>query len=303
MLLVSLLVFGIMRILPGDPAVALLGAGGDGSFTEEDLIAVRKKLGTDRPLHVQYLTWMRDMGKADFGDSFFYSFPVSKLLSTRFPATAELALLALLISYVVALPLGVLSAMKQDTWLDYVAKFITISGVALPTFWVGILMIFVLARFFNWLPPLDYAKLWDDPFTNLQQLIFPALALGFFNTAFAARITRSSMLEVMREDYIRTARSKGLAEIVVVSRHALKNAFLPVITVAGFQLSRLLGGAVIIEAIFAVPGMGNLLIEGVVRRDYPTVQALIMLVAVSVLLLNLIIDLLYGWLNPRIRYA
>jgi len=303
LLLVSLVVFGIMRILPGDPAVALLGAGGDGSFTEADLIAVRKKLGTDRPLHVQYLTWMRDMGKADFGDSFFYSYPVSGLLITRFPATAELAILALLMSYVVALPLGVLSAMKQDSWMDYVAKFITISGVALPTFWVGILIIFVLARFFNWLPPLDYAKLWDDPFTNLQQLVFPALALGFFNTAFAARITRSSMLEVMREDYIRTARSKGLAEIVVVSRHALKNAFLPVITVAGFQLSRLLGGAVIIEAIFAVPGMGNLLIEGVVRRDYPTVQAMIMLVAVSVLLLNLVIDLLYGWLNPRIRYA
>lgn len=292
-----------MRILPGDPAVALLGAGGDGSFTEEDLIAVRKKLGTDRPLHIQYYTWMRDMGKGDFGDSFFYSFPVSKLLIDRFPNTAELAVLALLISYLIALPLGVLSAMKQDTWVDYISKIITISGVALPTFWVGILIIFVLARFFNWLPPLDYADLWKDPLTNLSQLIFPALSLGFFNTAFAARITRSSMLEVMREDYIRTARSKGLAETIVVSRHALKNAFLPVITVAGFQLSRLLGGAVIIEAIFAVPGMGNLLIEGVVRRDYPTVQALIMLVAVSVLLLNLIIDFLYAWLNPRIRYA
>ena len=177
------------------------------------------------------------------------------------------------------------------------------AGIALPPFVVGLLTIFVLARFLGWLPPLGYAQLWTDPLTNLQQLIFPALVLGYFNMAFATRVTRSAMLEVLREDYIRTARSKGLHELIVIARHALKNAFLPVLTVAGFQLSRLIGGAVIIEVIFVVPGIGEMLVRSVLIRDYPIVQATVMLIAVVVLVLNLIVDLAYGWLNPRIRYS
>ena len=307
--LVSFLAFAIMRILPGDPAIAMLGdLEGEGNFTPEDLTALRAQLGTDKPLPVQYGVWIWDIVTGKFGQSFFYRLPVADLLVTRIPTSAELTVLALIISYVVAVPLVVLSAVKQDTWVDYGAKLFTLTGVALPTFWVGILVVFVLARLFGWLPPLGYPKLWEDPLTNLQQMIFPALALGFHNFAFAARLTRSSMLEVLREDYIRTARSKGLWELTVVSRHALKNACLPVVTIVGFQLGNLLGGAVLIESIFLVPGMGSLLIEGVIiegviQRDYPVVQPIILVVTVMVLLLNLIVDLMYGWLNPRIRYG
>ena len=199
--------------------------------------------------------------------------------------------------------MGVLSAVRQDSWFDGLSRVFTVGGIALPPFVVGLLTIFILARFFGWLPPLGYAQLWTDPLTNLQQLIFPALVLGYFNMAFATRVTRSAMLEVLREDYIRTARSKGLHEWIVIARHALKNAFLPVLTVAGFQLSRLIGGAVIIEVIFVVPGIGEMLVRSVLIRDYPIVQSTVMLIAVVVLVLNLIVDLAYGWLNPRIRYG
>ena len=304
LILVSFLVFAIMRFLPGDPAIAILSAGGEGSYTASDLQAMRAKLGTDKAYHLQYVEFVANMATGDFGESFFYrGIAVAEMLKTRFPLSLELSLMALLISYALAIPLGVLSAVKRDTMFDFVAKIFTVGGIALPTFLVGLIVIFVLARFFNWLPPLGYAQLWTDPLKNLQQMIFPAMVLGYFNMAFATRITRSAMLEVMGEDYIRTARSKGLHEIVVIGRHALKNAFLPVLTVAGFQLSRLIGGAVIIEVIFVIPGMGSLLVTSVLVRDYPIVQTFVMLIAVMVLVLNLFVDLAYGWLNPRIRYG
>ena len=304
LILVSFLVFAIMRFLPGDPAIAILSAGGEGSYTDQDLKAMREKLGTDKAYHLQYVEFVTNMAMGDFGESFFYrGIAVAEMLKTRFPLSMQLALMALLISYGLAIPLGVLSAVKHDTLFDFVAKIFTVGGIALPTFLVGLMVIFVLARFFNWLPPLGYAQFWTDPLKNLQQMIFPAMVLGYFNMAFATRITRSAMLEVMREDYIRTARSKGLHEVVVIGRHALKNAFLPVLTVAGFQLSRLIGGAVIIEVIFVIPGMGSLLVTSVLVRDYPIVQTFVMLIAVMVLVLNLAVDLAYGWLNPRIRYG
>lgn len=303
LLLVSLLIFGMMRIVPGDVALAVLGED-PGTFTQEDLDEVRKELGLDKSLPVQYLTWMRDVFKGNFGQSYYYDQPVASSLKRAFPRSMELAVLALVISYVIAVPLGVLSAVKQDTWVDYFSKLFTLGGVALPTFWVAILVLWILVSYFKGaLPPLRYVDFWDDPLTNLHQVIFAALALGYFNTAFATRITRSSMLEVLREDYIRTARSKGLTEVVVIVRHALKNAFLPVMTVAGFQFSRLLGGAVLVEFIFLIPGMGSLLIDGVNRRDYPMVQSIVLVIAGVVLLLNLIIDVLYAWINPRIRYT
>ncbi len=304
LMLVSFVVFAIMRFLPGDPAIAMLSQGGEGSYTEEDVQRMREKLGTDRQFHVQYADFIKGLVTWDLGESFFYTdIPVAEMLETRFPLSVELALFALILSYVVAVPLGVLSAVKQDGWFDSVARVFTVGGIALPPFVVGLLTIFILARFFGWLPPLGYAQLWTDPLMNLQQLIFPALVLGYFNMAFATRVTRSAMLEVLREDYIRTARSKGLRETIVISRHALKNAFLPVLTVAGFQLSRLIGGAVIIEVIFVVPGVGSLLVNSVLIRDYPIVQSTVMLIAVVVLFLNLIVDLAYGWINPRIRYG
>ena len=302
LLMATLVVFILLRLIPGDPAmVKLVGETGEAKFTQEQLEAMRAKLGTDRPLYVQYGEWVWGMLRLDFGVSLFFEEPVAKDLAAKFPITLELTVLALLIATLVAVPLGLLSAIMQDTPTDYVARIITISGVALPNFWVGILIVYFLVLLFSWMPPLGYANVWEEPGTNLKQLIFPALALGFYNMAFTARVTRSSMLEVYREDYIRTARAKGLAERVVVLRHALKNALLPMATVSGYEFGRLLAGTVVIENIFMVPGMGKLLIDSVLHRDYTTVQAIVVVTTVSVLILNLALDVIYGWLNPRIR--
>ena len=304
LLMATLLVFVILRLMPGDPALMkLTGETGEADFTQEQLDAMRAKLGTDRPLYIQYGSWIWGMLQLDFGMSLFYEDDVSKDLAQKVPITLELTILALLLANVVAIPLGVISAIKQDSPIDYVSRIITISGVALPNFWVGIMIIFFLVLLFDWIPPIGYVNLWEDPWTNLKQLIFPALALGFYNMAFVARITRSSMLEVYREDYIRTARSKGLAEKLVILRHALKNALLPVVTVSGYEFGRLLAGTIVIENIFLVPGMGLLLIDSIFHRDYTTVQAVIVVTTLSVLLLNLFLDIAYGWLNPRVRFS
>ena len=304
LLMATLLVFIILRLMPGDPALMkLTGQTGEADFTQEQLDAMRAKLGTDRPLYIQYGSWVWGMLQLDFGMSLFYEDDVSKDLAQKVPITLELTILALLLANVVAIPLGVISAIKQDSLIDYISRVITISGVALPNFWVGIMMIFFLVLLFDWIPPIGYVNLWEDPWTNLKQLIFPALALGFYNMAFVARITRSSMLEVYREDYIRTARSKGLAEKLVILRHALKNALLPVVTVSGYEFGRLLAGTIVIENIFLVPGMGLLLIDSIFHRDYTTVQAVIVVTTLSVLLLNLFLDIAYGWLNPRVRFS
>ncbi len=304
LLLATLLAFLLLRVIPGDPAlVKLAGETGDASFTQAELHDLQAKLGTDRPLYVQYGKWVWGMLRLDFGQSMFFEEPVAEDLVAKFPITLELTVLAMVIATIIAVPLGLVSAIKQDTPADYIARIISITGVALPNFWVGILIVYFLVLFFAWMPPLGYANLWEDPATNLQQFIFPALALGFFEMAFTARVTRSSMLEVYREDYTRTARGKGLAERVVILRHALKNALLPVVTVTGFQFGRLLAGTVVIENIFMVPGMGKLLLDSVFHRDYTEVQAIVVLITVSVLILNLLLDLVYGWLNPRIRYS
>jgi peptide/nickel transport system permease protein len=304
LLMATLVAFLLLRIIPGDPAlVKLAGETGDSNFTQAELHDLRVKLGTDKPLYVQYGKWVWGMLRLDFGQSMFFEEPVANDLATKFPITLELTVLAMLIATVIAVPLGLISAIKQDTPADYVARVISIAGVALPNFWVGILIVYFLVLLFAWMPPLGYAELWDDPLTNLQQFIFPALALGFYQMAFTARVTRSSMLEVYREDYTRTARGKGLAERVVIVRHALKNALLPVVTISGYQFGRLLAGTVVIENIFMIPGMGKLLVDSVFHRDYTEVQAIIMVITVTVLVLNLGLDVIYGWLNPRIRYA
>lgn len=305
LIFVSIIIFAIMRVVPGDPALAILaGVDGEGEYTQDQLDRLRSSMGTNQPIVAQYFQWIGKAVRGDMGTSFWYNnVPVMDELKKRFPVTLQLAVMSIIISFIVSVPIGVITAVKQDTWADYLGKLWSIGGVALPTFWVGILMVFILARFLDWLPPLNYADLWEDPLTNLQQMIFPALALGYHNTAFTARITRSSMLEVMREDYIRTARSKGLGELIVLFRHALKNAFMPVITVSGWQFSRLLGGAVLIEIIFLVPGIGQLMVDSVSKRDFNVIQAVILLAAVSVLTLNLVVDLAYAWLNPRVRYS
>ena len=303
LLLVTLMVFALMRLIPGDPAYLLLaGSDGEGQFTEEQLDVLRQQLGTDRPLTVQYLTWVWGLVRWDFGTSMYYDTPISEDISTKLPITLELTFMALLFAFSVAVPLGILSAVKQDSIADYASRMIAIAGIAMPTFWTGILVIYFLVKWFNWLPPLDFTHIWVNPWVNFQQLIFPALALGFYNMALIARVTRSSMLEVFREDYIRTARSKGLRELAVIVRHALKNAFLPVITISGWQIGRLIAGTVVIETIFVVPGMGRLLIDSIFHRDYTMIQSIVMVIAFLVLAINLVVDLLYGWIDPRIRY-
>jgi peptide/nickel transport system permease protein len=304
LLIATVLVFALFWIVPGDPALTILagGEGDGGSVSAEQLQQLRRTLGLDRPIYIQYASWLWNVLRGDLGTSLWYKTPVWEQLKDRFLVTMELAVMAMLLAFCVAVPLGMTSAVKQDTGFDYVSRVFSTVGIALPTFWLGILMVYALASFFQWLPPLGYATVWEDPLTNLQQLVFPALTLAFHDLAFTARVTRSSMLEVMREDYLRTARAKGLLEILVIGRHALKNALLPVVTVSGYQFARLLGGVIIVESIFVVPGMGTLLIDSIVHRDFIVIQAVVLLIAAVVLSLNLVIDLLYGVLDPRIRY-
>ena len=304
MILATVMVFALFWVVPGDAAMMILtGEEGEGGrVNTEDLEQLRKELGLDRPIHVQYGEWVFNLLKGDLGTSIWYRIPVMDELKDRFLVSMELAVMAILMAFVAAVPLGVISAVKQDTKVDYVSRIFVLIGIAMPTFWIGILMVYGLAYFFNWLPPLGYASLWEDPLTNLQQLVFPALALAFHDLAFTARVTRSSMLEVMRDDYVRTARSKGLRERTVIGRHALKNALLPVITVSGYQFGRLLGGVIIIESIFVVPGVGSFLIDSIIHRDFVVLQGVVVLTAAVVLFLNLVIDLFYGVLDPRIRF-
>jgi peptide/nickel transport system permease protein len=304
MFLLTFLVFLFLRIIPGDPAVLILaGATGEGAYTPEDLAALQEQLGTNRHVLVQYGYWVGDLLQGDLGTSYFYGIPIIEELQLRLPLTLELTILGILTSFLLAVPLGIVSAIYQDTPIDYATRLISFTGIAIPTFVTGIVTIYLLVKLFNWIPPLDYAQIWDDPIRNLQQMIFPALALAFFIMAFIARVTRSAMLEVLREDYIRTARSKGLREGRIVFYHALKNSFLPILTVTGWAFGVFLGGTVIIESIFVLPGMGKLLLDSVFQRDYPVIQAEVFVIAGMILLLNLLIDMLYALLDPRIRYT
>lgn len=301
-LILTIIVFIVLRLIPGDPALAILNDG-DGSYTQEHLEKLRHELGTDRPIVVQYVDWIGGVLQGDFGDSLWFNAPVMIELKTRIPRTMELAGLAILLSIFFAVPLGIISAIRPDGWLDYGARVFTLTGISIPNFLFGILLILFLVRLFNWLPPLGYVEIWDEPLKNLQQMAFPAIALAFYDMAFIARVSRSSMLEILREDYMRTARAKGLSERVVLMRHGLKNASLPILTMTGWQFGRLLEGTVIIEIIFLIPGMGRILIEAVFQQDYPMIQAVVVIIGTGILTLNLLVDLLYGMLDPRIRYS
>ena len=301
-LLMTILVFFVMRVVPGAPAIALLEGDGGGSYTQQDLENLRAELGTDRNIAAQYVSWLGGIIQGDFGDSYWFKASVMTELGNRMPRTLELAVLAITLSVLFSVPLGIVSAIKPDSWLDLGARTFTIIGIAIPNFLMAILMILLLLAVFNWLPPLGYVELWENPLRNLQQMIFPAIALAIYDMAFIGRVTRSSMMEVLREDYMRTARAKGLAERVVLVRHGLKNAFLPILTISGWQFARLFEGAVIIETIFLIPGVGRILIEAIFHRDFPMIQAVIVVIGTGVLLINLVVDLLYGWLDPRIRY-
>jgi peptide/nickel transport system permease protein len=301
----SLLVFVLLRLVPGDIAEILVYQTGSESSTvqKKQIQQIRAELGLDRPVLVQYGHWMWDALRGDFGQSYSQRRPVSAILAERFPRSMELAALTLFLAVIWAVPLGVVSAVRQNSWVDYLARILSLSGLSLPLFVTGALILWLLVRFFRWIPPLEFVPFTENPLENLKQLIWPALCQAYYISAPITRLTRSQMLEVIRHDYVRTARAKGLAERAVVYRHALKNALLPVVTFIGWWGGRLLGGLVIMEIIFVVPGMGTSLVQAVSQRDYPTVQAFIFVMAVVFLLVNLAVDLLYAWLDPRIRYA
>jgi len=301
----SILIFVLMRLVPGDIAEILVyQTGSESSAVQKKQIQqIRRELGLERPIVTQYVDWIAAAVRGDFGQSYVQRRPVMDILRERFPRSMELALLTLVLAIAWAIPLGVISAVRQNGPLDYLARLVSLSGLSLPLFFTGALILYGLVRVFHWLPPLEFVSFTEDPLENLKQLIWPALAQAYYISAPITRLTRSQMLEVVRQDYVRTARAKGLAERTVIYRHALRNSLLLVVTFIGWWGGRLLGGLVIMEIIFVVPGMGSALIQAVSQRDYPTVQAMVFVMALVFLGLNLAIDLLYVWLDPRIRYA
>ncbi len=301
----SLLIFVLMRLVPGDIAEILVYQTGSetSGVQQKQIQRIRQELGLTEPVMVQYLSWMRAAVRGDFGNSYTQRRPVWDILAERFPRSMELAILTLAIALIWAIPLGVISAVHQNGPLDYLARIASLSGLSIPLFVSGALILYGLVRLFHWIPPLEFVAFTENPLDNLKQLIWPALAQAYYISAPITRLTRSQMLEVIRQDYVRTARAKGLAERAVVYRHALRNSLLPVVTFVGWWGGRLLGGLVIMEIIFVVPGMGTALVQAVSQRDYPTVQAMVFVMAVVFLVVNLAVDLLYVWLDPRIHYA
>jgi len=296
------LVFVIMRVIPGDVALLILGGDAGGHIDQKQLTAMRQQLGLDQPLIVQFGTWLWGVVRLDFGNSLWTGQAVTHELLIRLPLSLELALFATMVSVIIAIPLGMLAAVRQDTWVDYVVRVVSIGGLAIPGFWVGILTILALVIYFGWGPPLEFTPPWVDPWANFSMMIWPVLTVGYRFSAVTTRMTRSTVLEVLREDYIRTAWAKGLRERSVVIRHALKNAMLPVITLIGTEFAFLIGGLVVTETVFTLNGVGRFVVDAVAHRDYPVVQALVFLIAFGFVVVNLLVDLTYAWFDPRIHY-
>jgi peptide/nickel transport system permease protein len=298
--LVSLVIFSLVRILPGDAVIMQLDQAA--APTPEILARARQELGLERPFLVQYCSWITSAVQGDLGRSLITRRSVTQELLKRINLTCHLAMMSIIVAMLIALPVGVLSAVKQDTASDYIARFLAVLGLSLPDFWLATVIITFLAIWVQWIPPIGFAPLWEDPARCLSQLLIPALIIGARLAAVSMRMTRSSLLEVLRQDYIRTARAKGARERAVIVRHALKNAFIPVITVIGQQFSVLLGGTVIVEFIFLQPGVGSLMLDAVLLRDYTLIQGAVLFFAVVIVATNLLVDLSYAWLDPRIRY-
>jgi peptide/nickel transport system permease protein len=299
--LVSFVVFSLVRLLPGDAILMQLDQAA--APTPENLQKARQELGLDRPFLQQYSIWISGALRGDLGYSLTSRRPVLQELLKRISLTSHLAIMSLAIALLIALPVGVLSAVRQDTVADYIGRLLAILGLSLPDFWLATVVITFLAIWFQWIPPIGFAPIWVDPARNLSQLLLPALIIGVRLAAVSMRMTRSSLLEVLRQDYIRTAWAKGLQERVVIVKHAFKNAFIPVVTIVGQQFSVLLGGTVIVEFIFLQPGVGSLMLDAVVLRDYTLIQGAVMFFAVVTVVMNLLVDLSYAWLDPRIRYS
>ncbi len=298
---VAVMVFLLLRVAPGD--IVELKYAGTGAFAPREAIErERAQLGLDKPLWQQFSSWMWGIVRFDFGNSMWTGRPITQEIAIRLELSLELAVMATLVAISLSIPLGALAALKQDTWIDYAVRIFSIAGLSIPSFWLGIIIILGFLIFFKWLPPLTFTSFWVDPKANMMQLIWPALAVGYRYSAVATRMTRSAVLEVLREDYIRTARAKGLWERVILVRHALKNALLPVITVIGLEFAFLIGGLVVTEQVFNLNGIGMLFVDSITQRDYTMTQALVLLVSFVFIFVNFVVDLIYAWLDPRIRY-
>jgi peptide/nickel transport system permease protein len=299
---VAVLAFFMLRVAPGD--VVELKYAGSGTFAPREAIErERAQLGLDKPLAQQFAAWIIGVARFDFGISMWTGRPILDEIKLRLELSLQLAIMATIVAVVLALPLGTLAALKQDTWVDYAVRVFSIGGLSMPSFWLGIVIILGFLTIFKWLPPLTFTPFWHDPLANLSQLIWPALAVGYRYSAMATRMTRSAVLEVLREDFVRTARAKGLWERTVVVKHGLRNALLPIITVIGLEFAFLIGGLVVTEQVFNLNGIGMLFVESITRRDYTMTQALVLLVSFAFIFMNFVIDLLYAWLDPRIRYG
>jgi len=297
---VSVMVFTLGHLMPGDVVMSMLAEAP--SFNKQDVEKLRAQLGLDRPLHEQYLVWISGAVRGDLGKSLWKDRPVTDIILERLPVTLEVAVLAMVVSTFLAIVIGVISATRQDTPIDYIVRLLSIGGLSMPEFWIATLIVVFPAIWFGYMAPLHYAPILKDPWANLQQFALPAISLGVRMSAGVMRMTRSQMLEVLRQDYIRTAWSKGLRERAVIYRHALKNALIPVITIMGSQFGSLLGGTVIVESIFNLPGVGRLTLEAIQVRDLTQLQGNVLFLATGFLVINLLVDLSYAWLDPRIRY-
>ena len=297
---VAVITFVVMRLVPGD-IVALRYAGS--SVPQEIIDKERAILGLDKPMLAQFLSWMGDLARLDLGQSLWTGHSVIDEVGVRLPLTLELAVLASAFAVVIAIPLGVLAAVKQDTWIDYVIRVFSVGGLAMPSFWIGIMLVLGTITFFGWAPPLVYTSFFEDPIANLAQLVLPAVSVGYRYSAVSMRMTRSTLLDVLREDYVRTARAKGLRDTIVVIRHALRNALLPVITVVSLEFAFLIGGLVVTEQVFNLNGIGKLLVDAVAHRDYTLIQALVLLLSAVFVLVNFAVDMIYVVVDPRIRYS
>ena len=299
---VAVLVFFMLRIVPGD-VVEIKLRGDGGSVSQETIDAERKRMGLDKPLATQFADWMVGVATLNFGNSMWTERPVTEEIRLRFELSFQVAIMATIIAVLIAIPLGTMAALYRDTWIDYLVRIVTIGGLSIPSFWFGMLIMLALLSLFNWLPPITFTPIYVDPVANLTQLIWPALAVGYRYCAVVARMIRSSLLEVLNEDYIRTARAKGVYEKLVISRHALRNALLPAITVIGLEFTFLIGGLVVTEQVFNLNGIGQLFVQSISRNDFTLIQGMVMLIAAFYVFVNLAIDLLYAVFDPRIRYG
>jgi peptide/nickel transport system permease protein len=293
-------IFVLLRLVPGNIVDILFSSAGFVNPAAKQEIA--HELGLDQPIPIQYGRWLRDIARGDLGKSYRYDIPAWQVIKPRIPVTVELAFFALLVAVFLGVPIGVLSAVRQDTATDYLLRTLSLAGLSMPSFWLGMVIILFLVSWFGWIPSMTYVSPFEDFKAHVLQFLFPALAVGYRSSALIMRITRSSMLDVLREDYIRTAWAKGQREWIVVFGHALRNAMLPIVTVIGIEFAFMIGGLVVTETVFNLPGVARYLVDAILWRDYPVVQNLVMFIAIVVVVANLTVDLLYGWLDPRIRY-